>query len=223
MDRPELDYGGILVNISKKCNQLLIDVDVNTVSDALDVVREQVEIAIEKYSFEVYEYWKSENKDADIARKIQFTDIENGYLGLVKKWVKQNSFKVELPGLSADETESFEVYAANLTKSAVRVGVAGTFALGMVYAVCCMLQTKCPQPYWHHIVAVLVESIGIAAICTTVKNKKTAKRNEIERQLHELEKRRQDYRRLISGIFVSSAEVWLKEADKYSDNIIKKF
>lgn len=63
---------------------MLLNVDVNTVSDAFDAVSEIVEIAIEKYSFDVSDYWKVENTNADIERKIRFTDINEGYEILVK-------------------------------------------------------------------------------------------------------------------------------------------
>lgn len=84
MNKPKLDYNNVSEAILQKCNQLLLNVDVNTVSDAFDAVSEIVEIAIEKYSFDVSDYWKVENTNADIERKIRFTDINEGYEILVK-------------------------------------------------------------------------------------------------------------------------------------------
>lgn len=47
MNKPKLDYNNVSEAILQKCNQLLLNVDVNTVSDAFDAVSEIVEIAIE--------------------------------------------------------------------------------------------------------------------------------------------------------------------------------
>ena len=92
----------------------MLNVDVNTVSAAIDVVREIVEIAIERYSFSVSDYWKEENADIDIERKIRFTDINEGYEILVKKWVQQNPFKTELPDVPKDTSEPYEEYVKKL-------------------------------------------------------------------------------------------------------------
>ena len=93
MEKPVIDYNAISADISKKCNQILKYVDVNTVSDSFDAVKEIVEIAIEKYTYLVSEYWMANNPDAEISRKIKFTDVDNGYEILIKKWVEQNPFK----------------------------------------------------------------------------------------------------------------------------------
>lgn len=47
MNKPKLDYNNVSEAISQKCNQLLLNVDVYTVSDTFDAVSEIVEIAIE--------------------------------------------------------------------------------------------------------------------------------------------------------------------------------
>lgn len=113
MNKPKLDYNNVSEAISQKCNQLLLNVDVYTVSDTFDAVSEIVEIAIEKYSFDVSDYWTAENADADIERKIKFTDVNEGYEFSVKKWVKQNPFKAELPDVPKDTSEPYEEYVKN--------------------------------------------------------------------------------------------------------------
>ena len=222
MNKPKLDYNNISEAISQKCNQLLLNVDVNTVSDAFDVVREIVEIAIERYSFSVSDYWKEENADIDIERKIRFTDINEGYEILVKKWVQQNPFKTELPDVHKDTSEPYEEYVKKLRKKALAIGAAGTIAIGTAYAVNSS-QAKGWLIFGNPIIAIATELIGIVLIYTTVKNKENAKRQEIERQLRELEEKQKDYKAHLIETLTIAAELYLKKAEAYSDNIIKTF
>lgn len=222
MNKPKLDYNNVSEAILQKCNQLLLNVDVNTVSDAFDAVSEIVEIAIEKYSFDVSDYWKVENTDADIERKIRFTDINEGYEILVKKWVKQNPFKAELPDVPMDTSEPYEEYVKKLRMKAFAIGTAGTVAIGTVYAINSS-HAKGWLIFGNPIVAIAAELIGIALIYTTVKYKENAKRQEIERQLRELEEKQKDYKAHLIETLTVAAEYWLKNAESYSDNIIKTF
>ena len=222
MNKPKLDYNNISEAISQKCNQLLLNVDVNTVSDAFDVVREIVEIAIERYSFSVSDYWKEENADIDIERKIRFTDINEGYEILVKKWVQQNPFKTELPDVPKDTSEPYEEYVKKLRKKALAIGAAGTIAIGTAYAVNSS-QAKGWLIFGNPIIAIATELTGIVLIYTTVKNKENAKRQEIERQLRELEEKQKDYKAHLIETLTIAAELYLKKAEAYSDNIIKTF
>ena len=222
MNKPKLDYNNISEAISQKCNQLLLNVDVNTVSDAFDVVREIVEIAIERYSFSASDYWKEENADIDIERKIRFTDINEGYEILVKKWVQQNPFKTELPDVPKDTSEPYEEYVKKLRKKALAIGAAGTIAIGTAYAVNSS-QAKGWLIFGNPIIAIATELIGIVLIYTTVKNKENAKRQEIERQLRELEEKQKDYKAHLIETLTIAAELYLKKAEAYSDNIIKTF
>ena len=222
MNKPKLDYNNISEAISQKCNQLLLNVDVNTVSDAFDVVREIVEIAIERYSFSVSDYWKEENADIDIERKIRFTDINEGYEILVKKWVQQNPFKTELPDVPKDTSEPYEEYVKKVRKKALAIGAAGTIAIGTAYAVNSS-QAKGWLIFGNPIIAIATELIGIVLIYTTVKNKENAKRQEIERQLRELEEKQKDYKAHLIETLTIAAELYLKKAEAYSDNIIKTF
>ena len=222
MNKPKLDYNNISEAISQKCNQLLLNVDVNTVSDAFDVVREIVEIAIERYSFSVSDYWKEENADIDIERKIRFTDINEGYEILVKKWVQQNPFKTELPDVPKDTSEPYEEYVKKLRKKALAIGAAGTIAIGTAYAVNSS-QAKGWLIFGNPIIAIATELIGIVLIYTTVKKKENAKRQEIERQLRELEEKQKDYKAHLIETLTIAAELYLKKAEAYSDNIIKTF
>ena len=222
MNKPKLDYNNVSEAILQKCNQLLLNVDVNTVSDAFDAVSETVEIAIEKYSFDVSDYWKVENTDADIERKIRFTDINEGYEILVKKWVKQNPFKAELPDVPMDTSEPYEKYVKKLRMKAFAIGTAGTVAIGTAYAINSS-HAKGWLIFGNPIVAIAAELIGIALIYTTVKYKENAKRQEIERQLRELEEKQKDYKAHLIETLTVAAEYWLKNAESYSDNIIKTF
>lgn len=222
MNKPQLDYNNISEAISQKCNQLLLNVDVNTVSDVFDAVREVVEIAIERYSFSVSDYWKEENADIDIERKIRFTDINEGYEILVKKWVQQNPFKAELPEVPKDTSESYEEYVKKIKKKALTIGTAGTIAIGTAYAVNSS-QAKGWLIFGNPIIAIAAELIGIVLIYTTVKNKSNAKRQEIERQLRELEEKQKDYKAHLIETLTIAAELYLKNAEAYSDNIIKTF
>ena len=191
MNKPKLDYNNVSEAISQKCNQLLLNVDVYTVSDTFDAVSEIVEIAIEKYSFDVSDYWTAENADADIERKIRFTDVNEGYEFSVKKWVKQNPFKAELPDVPKDTSEPYEEYVKKLRKKALAIGVTGTVAIGTAYAVNSS-QAKGWLIFGNPIIAIAAELIGIVLIYTTIKNKENAKRQEIEQQLRELEEKQKD-------------------------------
>ena len=57
MDYPFIDYNVISSDISNKCYQLLQNIDVNTVSDAFDAVKDIVEIDVETYYFQLVYYW----------------------------------------------------------------------------------------------------------------------------------------------------------------------
>ena len=222
MNKPKLDYNNVSEAISQKCNQLLLNVDVYTVSDTFDAVSEIVEIAIEKYSFDVSDYWTAENADADIERKIRFTDVNEGYEFSVKKWVKQNPFKAELPDVPKDTSEPYEEYVKKLRKKALAIGVTGTVAIGTAYAVNSS-QAKGWLIFGNPIIAIAAELIGIVLIYTTIKNKENAKRLEIELQLRELEVKQKDYKAHLIETLTVAAELWLKKAVAYSDNIIKTF
>lgn len=222
MNKPKLDYNNVSEAISQKCNQLLLNVDVYTVSDTFDAVSEIVEIAIEKYSFDVSDYWTAENADADIERKIRFTDVNEGYEFSVKKWVKQNPFKAELPDVPKDTSEPYEEYVKKLRKKALAIGVTGTVAIGTAYAVNSS-QAKGWLIFGNPIIAIAAELIGIVLIYTTIKNKENAKRQEIEQQLRELEEKQKDYKARLIETLTVAAELWLKKAEAYSDNIIKTF
>ena len=222
MNKPELDYNNVSEAISRKCNQLLLNVDVNTVSDAFDAVSEIVEIAIERYSFSASDYWKEKNADADIERKIKFTDVNEGYEILVKKWVKQNPFKAELPNVPEDTSEPYEKYVKNVRKKALAIGAAGTAAIGTAYAVNSS-QAKGWLIFGNPIIAIAAELIGIALICATVRYKENTKRQEIERQLRELEEKQKEYKARLIGTLTVAAELWLKKAKAYSDHIIQPF
>ena len=222
MNKPKLDYNNVSEAISQKCNQLLLNVDVYTVSDTFDAVSEIVEIAIEKDSFDVSDYWTAENADADIERKIRFTDVNEGYEFSVKKWVKQNPFKAELPDVPKDTSEPYEEYVKKLRKKALAIGVTGTVAIGTAYAVNSS-QAKGWLIFGNPIIAIAAELIGIVLIYTTIKNKENAKRQEIEQQLRELEEKQKDYKAHLIETLTVAAELWLKKAVAYSDNIIKTF
>lgn len=222
MNKPKLDYNNVSEAISQKCNQLLLNVDVYTVSDTFDAVSEIVEIVIEKYSFDVSDYWTAENADADIERKIRFTDVNEGYEFSVKKWVKQNPFKAELPDVPKDTSEPYEEYVKKLRKKALAIGVTGTVAIGTAYAVNSS-QAKGWLIFGNPIIAIAAELIGIVLIYTTIKNKENAKRQEIEQQLRELEEKQKDYKAHLIETLTVAAELWLKKAVAYSDNIIKTF
>ena len=222
MNKPKLDYNNVSEAISQKCNQLLLNVDVYTVSDTFDAVSEIVEIAIEKYSFDVSDYWTAENADADIERKIRFTDVNEGYEFSVKKWVKQNPFKAELPDVPKDTSEPYEEYVKKLRKKALAIGVTGTVAIGTAYAVNSS-QAKGWLIFGNPIIAIAAELIGIVLIYTTIKNKENAKRQEIEQHLRELEEKQKGYKAHLIETLTVAAELWLKKAVAYSDNIIKTF
>lgn len=222
MNKPSLDYNNILERISRKCNKMLVIVDENTVSDTLNAVREIVEITIEKYSFSVSEYWEKENADADIDRKIRFTDVDKGYEILLKKWVKQNPFNIELPDLPKNMAKSYEEYVAKLRKKALAIGAVGTVAIGTAYTVSTS-QAKSWLALGNPIIAIAVELIGIALIYTTVKYKQNVKRQEIEQQLREYKRKQNEYKRNLIEILGKSAKLWLKRAESYSNKIIEEF
>ena len=221
MEQPNIDYKAIAADISNRCNQLLQCVDVNTVSDTFAAVQELVEIAIEKYSYSVSEYWMAMNSDADISRKIKFTDVENGYENLVKKWVNQNPFKADYPECPENLTESYEEYAASLNKKAIATAVAGTAVIGTAYA-----SASCAKGwliFGNPIVAIAAELIGLAALYTVVQNKKKTKRQEIDIQAKELEEQLKGYKNSLISSLTVSAESYIKNFVAFSDDILTSF
>lgn len=102
------------------------------------------------------------------------------------------------------------------------IGAAGTIAIGTAYAVNSS-QAKGWLIFGNPIIAIATELIGIVLIYTTVKNKENAKRQEIERQLRELEEKQKDYKAHLIETLTIAAELYLKKAEAYSDNIIKTF
>jgi len=222
MEQPVIDYNAISADISNKCNQILQYIDVNTVSDSFDAVKEIVEIAIEKYSYLVSEYWMANHPDAEISRKIKFTDVDNGYEILIKKWVEQNPFKAEYPKCPDYFTESYEEYAAKLNKKAVATAVAGTAAIGAVYGVSATC-TKGWLIFGKPIVAILAELIGIAALYAAVQSKKTTKQQEIDAQKKKLEEKLKSYKKDLIVVLTISSESYIKNSVAYSDNILASF
>ena len=221
MEQPIINYRAISTDISNKCNQLLQYVDVNTVSDTFDAVKEIVEIAIEKYSYSVSEYWLAMNSDVDISRKIKFTDVENGYEILVKKWVNQNQFKAEYPECPDNITESYEEYASILNKKAIAVAVAGTAVIGTVYA-----SASCAKGwliFGNPIVAIAAELIGLAALYAIVQNKKKTKRQESDIQIKDLEEKLKVYKNSLITSLTVSAESYIKKMVVFSDDILNSF
>lgn len=211
MKKPELDYLGITEKISSKCNLLLSNLDSNTVSDTFDAVREIVEIAIENYSFNITDYWRFINKDADVRCKIKFTDTATGYESLMRKWVELHPFKAILPKYLASVFENDEEHLARLKKKGFWLAGGGIVTIGTIYAICA-LQAKGFLSLGILLVAIVIEIIGIALIYSVVKHKKKDKREEIDK-----------CRCLLIETLIDSAELWLKNAVSYSDNIIARF
>ena len=233
MDYPFIDYNVISSDISNKCYQLLQNIDVNTVSDAFDAVKEIVEIAVEKYSFKVSEYWMENHLTVETARKINFTDVDNGYEILLKKWVDQNPFKAELPECPEVFSESFDDYVAKLKKNALAIGAVGTAIIGTTYAVStshiatqATVGATCAKGwliFGNPIVAIAAELIGLALLYATIKQKRDAKKQDIEQHVHELEMKLNNYKKNLVETLTLSANIWLKNAETYSNNIIKTF
>ncbi len=251
MVQPIIDYEAISTDISMRCFQLLQNVNVNTISDSFDAVKDIVEIAIEKYSFGVSEYWMTIHSDAETSQKIKFTDVDHGYEILLKKWVDQNPFKAELPMYPDDIVESYEEYVANLNKKAIAVGALGTVALGTAYGVCkshlasqtasvvtqamagavqvaphSAAGTTCAKGwliFGNPIVVIAAELIGIAAVYAVVKYQKKNKRQQIDIQICELEERLKMYKQELITTLTRSAVSYLQNAEAYSNNILDSF
>lgn len=233
MERLNIDYSTISVDISKKCQQLLHNIDVNTVSDTFDAVKEIVEIAVESYSFKVSEYWMDSHSTADTARKIKFTDVDTGYEILMKQWVNQNPFKAELPECPNNISESLDEYVARLKKKAFAAGAVGTVAIGATYAYStshvaaqAAVGATCSKGwliFGNPIVAIAAELIGIAILYATVKQKKDTRQQEFKQQMHELETKQNNYKKNLIETLTLAAELWLKDAETYSKNILANF
>lgn len=224
MEQPFIDYSTISSEISKKCHQYLHDVDVNTVLDSFNAVKEILEIAIERYSFQVSEYWKQNH--TDVSRKIKFTDLDNGYEKLLKKWVRDNPFRQELPDCPNDFVESYDKYNAKVNKTAIAAGTAGTLAIGAAYGVStsqAAAGAKGCLAFGNPLVAIIAELIGIAAIYAVVRYQKKNKRKEIEAQRREYKAQLKEYKQKLINTLTASAEIYLKEAETYSNNILTEF
>lgn len=233
MEQLNIDYRTISVDISKKCQHLLHNIDVNTISDTFDAVKEIVEIAVENYSFKVSESWMDSHSTADTDRKIKFADVDSGYEILMKKWVNQNPFKAELPECPNNISESLDEYVARLKKKVFAVGAVGTVAIGATYAYStshvaaqAAMGATCSKGWLilgNPIVAIAAELIGIAILYATVKQKKDVKRQEFKQQMRELEKKRNSYKKKLIETLTLAAELWLKDAETYSKNILSNF
>lgn len=240
MEQPFIDKNAISSDISKKCDQLLQNVDVNTVSDSFDAVKEIVEIAIEKYSFCVSEYWMANHSDVETSRKIKFTDVDYGYEILLKKWVEQNPFKANLPKFPNYLAESYEEYVAKLNKNAIAIGTVGTAAIGMAYGVSAshlasqtalsatqaVAGATCAKGwliFGNPIVAIAAELIGISAIIAVFQYKKKNKRQEIDIQIRDLEERLKRYKQTLIKTLSDSAVSYLIKAEISSNDFLKRF
>ncbi len=226
MEQPFIDYSAISSEISKKCHQYLHDVDVNTVLDSFNAVKEILEIAIERYSFQVRDYWKQNHSDVEISRKIKFMDIDNGYVNLLTKWVRENPFRQELPDCPNDFVESYGKYNAKVNKTAVAAGTAGTLAIGAAYGVStsqAAAGAKGCLAFGNPLVAIIAELIGIAAIYALAQYQKKNKRKEIDAQRREYKAQLKEYKQKFINTLTASAEIYLKEAEAYSNNILTEF
>ena len=221
MRMPIIDYRKLAADISNRCNQLLQCVDVNTVSDTFDAVKEIVEIEIEQYSYGASEYWMAMNSNADISRKIKFTDVENGYENLAKKWVTQNTFKADYPKCPDCLTESYEEYVSRINKIAIATAVVGTAGIGAVYA-----SASCEKGWpilGNPLVAIAAELIGLTALYTVVQNKKKTKRQAIDIETKELEEKLKAYKKSLISSLTVSAELYIKKFVVFSDDVLTSF
>ena len=226
MEQPFIDYNTISSEIAKKCYQFLHDVDINTVLDSFDAVKEILEIAIERYSFQVGEYWTQKHPDVEISRKIKFTDLDNGYENLLRKWVRQNPFRQELPDCPNDFVESYDKYNAKVNKTAIAAGTAGTLTIGAVYGVStsqAAAGAKGCLAFGNPLVAIIAELIGIAAIYAVAQYQKKNKRKEIDTQRREYKAQLKEYKQKFINTLTASAEIYLKKAEAYSNNLLTEF
>lgn len=235
MEQLNIDYRYRIISddISKKCQHLLHNIDVNTISDTFDAVKEIVEIAVENYSFKVSESWMDSHSNTDTARKIKFTDVDTGYEILMKKWVNQNPFKAELPECPDNISEPLDEYVARLKKKVFAAGAVGTVAIGATYAYStshvaaqAAIGATCSKGwliFGNPIVAIAAELVGIAILYATVKKKKDVKQQEFKEQMCELEKKQSSYKKNLIETLTLAAELWLKDAETYSKNILANF
>lgn len=216
MNKPVFSYDRIAELISEKSQKLLRHVDVSTVSDVFDAVKELVEIAVEKYSFRMCDYWKSVHADDDIACRIKFTDVNTGYEIMLKKWVGEHPFKADLPAVPQSEADSYEAYAARLRRKAVATAAVGTVGVGVA-------SVKGWFIFGNPIVAIAVELIGIALTYATVQQKQNAKRREIALQLQQLKVEQEAYKKQLIDALTLSAKIWLQQVEKQSEELLKTF
>ena len=173
------------------------------------------------------------NSEAETARKIHFTDVDNGYEILLKKWVEQNPFKAELSECPSNITDFYDEYVAKLKKKAIAAGAVGTVAIGTAYGISAShiaSQTAagatCAKGwliFGNPIVAIAAELIGIAAIYALVQYNKKNKRQEIDNQIIDLETKLNSYKQDLITTLTISANSYLKNAESYSNNIIDNF
>lgn len=226
MEQPFIDYNAISSEISKKCHQFLHDVDINTVLDSFDAVKEILEIAIERYSFQVGEYWTQNHPDIEISRKIKFTDIDNGYENLLKKWVRENPFRQEIPDCPNDFVESYDKYNAKVNKTAIAAGTAGTLAIGTAYGISASQAATSAKGcliFGNPLVAIATELIGLAAIFAMAQYQKKNKCKEIEAQRCKYKAQLKDYKQRLINTLIVAAENYLREAETYSNKILAEF
>ena len=226
MEQPFIDYNTISSEISKKCYQFLHDVDINTVLDSFDAVKEILEIAIERYSFQVGEYWTQKHPDVEISRKIKFTDIDNGYENLLKKWVRENPFRQEIPDCPKDFVESYDKYNAKVNKTSFAAGTAGTLAIGTAYGISASQAATSAKGcliFGNPLVAIATELISLAAIFAMAQYRKKNKCKEIESQRCKYKAQLKDYKQRLINTLIVAAENYLREAETYSNKILAEF
>lgn len=216
MEKVNIDYNKIAADITEKCNSLLSVIDENSISDTFDAVKEIAEIAVQSYSYRISDLWKAENANSDIQEKIQFTDLETGYLKLVRKWVRNNPLNTKLPLYPEEPIGSYDDYASITNKKAAVFGVAGTTVIGISYA----------KGWWilgNPIVAIAAELITLAIIYKTVQSKKSIKRKELDAELKVIREKQNNYKKQLIDHFVTAVTKWLNTAVEYSDSILEKF
>ncbi|MGL5981497.1 MAG: hypothetical protein ACRCZY_11620 [Phocaeicola sp.] len=216
MNKPKIDYKKIESDITDKCNSLLKAIDENSISDTFDTIKEMAEIFVQSYSYQISDFWKEENKNSDIHRKIKFTDIESGYLKLIRIWVSKTPLNTKLPTFPQDRLDSFEKYSSQMNKKAIAIGVSGTAIVGTAYA----------RGWWvlaNPIAAITAELILLAVLYKTVQVKKNTKRKDIECEISRIRKEQDNYKQQLIDCLISAVSKWTETVEKYSDSILNTF
>lgn len=212
----DLDINSVLAELSQSVNYYLKDVTAETVSDLSVAVKEKLNIILEKYSYDVYNYYvEGNNAMTDTKALLKFTDICDGYLAQMKSWAKANEIGIQYANVPTyDIRESPETYAKRINVIATGVGAVGTTALVTAHVKALSFLGYLP-------LAIIIELVGVALLYQAAKNKKAKYHKELTAQRSQYQYQIKVYKQKLEQAICDCAREWLGCAIAESDRIVK--